>query len=142
MDEWYTVQPGDSLWEIAQRFYGDGNRYMEIFYANDSILDPDQIYVGQQVYIPNAVYSGGGGGNYAPASYEGCGGGGGSYLQIGSQGDDVVIIQQALGLYPDGIFGPQTQQAIINFQAQAGITPDGIIGPVTRQTLLNWGYSV
>ncbi|MGF1426129.1 LysM peptidoglycan-binding domain-containing protein [Kitasatospora sp. LaBMicrA B282] len=30
----YTVQDGDSLWAIAERFYGDGDRYQEIANAN------------------------------------------------------------------------------------------------------------
>ncbi|MDQ4122769.1 MAG: LysM peptidoglycan-binding domain-containing protein [Acidobacteriota bacterium] len=49
----YTVQSGDSLWKIAKNHYGDGARYMEIFYANrDKIRDPDMIQVGQELVIP------------------------------------------------------------------------------------------
>ena len=47
----YTVEPGDTLWAIAERFYGDGNRYQEI--ANASGIDnPDLINVGQVLTIP------------------------------------------------------------------------------------------
>ncbi|WP_406233357.1 LysM peptidoglycan-binding domain-containing protein [Nocardia sp. NBC_01009] len=47
----YTVEPGDTLWAIAERFYGDGNRYQEI--ANASGIDnPDAINVGQVLTIP------------------------------------------------------------------------------------------
>ncbi|MFI9510415.1 LysM peptidoglycan-binding domain-containing protein [Nocardia sp. NPDC052566] len=47
----YTVEPGDTLWSIAERFYGDGNRYQEI--ANASGIDnPDAINVGQVLTIP------------------------------------------------------------------------------------------
>ncbi|QLY32487.1 LysM peptidoglycan-binding domain-containing protein [Nocardia huaxiensis] len=47
----YTVEPGDTLWAIAERFYGDGNRYQEI--ANASGIDnPDAIQPGQVLTIP------------------------------------------------------------------------------------------
>jgi nucleoid-associated protein YgaU len=47
----YTVEPGDTLWAIAERFYGDGNRYQEI--ANASGIDnPDLINPGQLLTIP------------------------------------------------------------------------------------------
>ncbi|MGW6446375.1 LysM peptidoglycan-binding domain-containing protein [Lentzea sp. NPDC055074] len=47
----YTVEGGDSLWAIAERFYGDGNRYMEIANAN-GIANPDLIQPGQVLTIP------------------------------------------------------------------------------------------
>ncbi|GGJ49668.1 BON domain-containing protein [Deinococcus roseus] len=52
-DEWYTVQSGDTLSEIAQRFYGDASRdsYMKIARAN-GISDPDLIRAGQKLQIP------------------------------------------------------------------------------------------
>ncbi|WP_433758874.1 LysM peptidoglycan-binding domain-containing protein [Nocardia sp. CA-135398] len=47
----YTVEPGDTLWAIAERFYGDGSRYQEI--ANASGIDnPDAINPGQVLTIP------------------------------------------------------------------------------------------
>ena len=52
-DEWYTVQAGDTLSGIAQKFYGDGSRdsYVKIARANN-ISDPDLIKVGQKLQIP------------------------------------------------------------------------------------------
>ncbi|GAB2560746.1 LysM peptidoglycan-binding domain-containing protein [Nocardia heshunensis] len=47
----YTVEPGDTLWAIAERFYGDGNRYQEIANAS-GISNPDAIDVGQVLTIP------------------------------------------------------------------------------------------
>ncbi|MEV6767561.1 LysM peptidoglycan-binding domain-containing protein [Nocardia sp. NPDC051030] len=47
----YTVEPGDTLWAIAERFYGDGNRYQQIADAN-GIPDPDSINAGQVLTIP------------------------------------------------------------------------------------------
>ncbi|MFI1105695.1 LysM peptidoglycan-binding domain-containing protein [Streptomyces melanogenes] len=46
----YTVEPGDTLWAVAERFYGDGNRYVEIAQAS-GIDDPDAVNVGQVLTI-------------------------------------------------------------------------------------------
>ncbi len=49
----YAVVSGDTLSEIAQRFYGDANAYHKIFDANrDQLKDPDNIKVGQQLRLP------------------------------------------------------------------------------------------
>jgi nucleoid-associated protein YgaU len=49
----YTVQSGDTLWNIAKQHYGEGSKYMKIFEANKGLLkDPDQIYPGQELVIP------------------------------------------------------------------------------------------
>ncbi|MEV7025310.1 LysM peptidoglycan-binding domain-containing protein [Kitasatospora sp. NPDC093558] len=47
----YTVEPGDTLWAVAERFYGDGNRYRDIAAAS-GIDNPDVIDVGQVLTIP------------------------------------------------------------------------------------------
>ncbi|WP_030515084.1 LysM peptidoglycan-binding domain-containing protein [Nocardia sp. NRRL WC-3656] len=47
----YTVESGDTLWAIAERFYGDGNRYLEIAGAS-GIENPDVINEGQLLTIP------------------------------------------------------------------------------------------
>ena len=48
----YTVESGDSLWKIAQKYYGSGDAWKRIFDANtDKISDPNRIYVGQQLTI-------------------------------------------------------------------------------------------
>lgn len=47
----YTVQSGDTLWAIAEQFYGDGNRYPEIATAS-GIDNPDLIQPGQVLTIP------------------------------------------------------------------------------------------
>ena len=48
---YYTVVKGDTLWGIAQRFYGNGSRYPEIARANN-ISNPNIINVGQKLLIP------------------------------------------------------------------------------------------
>ena len=49
----YVVAKGDSLSKIAQRAYGDGGKWRKIYEANrDVIKDPDLIYPGQSLRIP------------------------------------------------------------------------------------------
>ncbi len=52
--EFYTIQEGDTLWAIAQKYYGDGNKYQVIVEENlEVIKDADKIYPGQTIRIPN-----------------------------------------------------------------------------------------
>ncbi|MGJ8622225.1 MAG: LysM peptidoglycan-binding domain-containing protein [Yoonia sp.] len=49
-----TVQPGATLWAIAEENLGAGILYVEVFEANsDLIRDPDLIYPGQIFRIPD-----------------------------------------------------------------------------------------
>ena len=49
----HTVESGDTLWAISEKVYGDGNRYPEIFEANQPMLtDPDLIFPGQVLRCP------------------------------------------------------------------------------------------
>lgn len=47
----YTVVSGDTLWAIAERFYGDGSKYQRIADAS-GVANPDLIQVGQVLTIP------------------------------------------------------------------------------------------
>jgi len=48
-----VVQPGNSLWRLARRIYGEGMAYTVIFEANrKQIRDPDLIYPGQTFVAP------------------------------------------------------------------------------------------
>lgn len=54
-DKLVIVQPGNSLWRIARRSYGDGQLYSVIYGANrDQIRDADLIYPGQVFALPKA----------------------------------------------------------------------------------------
>ncbi len=50
--EIYEIKKGDTLWAIAQKFYGDGSKYKKIFEDNKEVIkDPDKIYPGQKIRI-------------------------------------------------------------------------------------------
>ncbi len=53
---WHTVQPGETLYSIAQRY---GTTWQAIAQAN-GIVNPNQIYVGQKLKIPTAGGTSGG----------------------------------------------------------------------------------
>jgi hypothetical protein len=50
----YTVVEGDTLWDIAGRFYNDNNRWPDIYNANVDVIgvDPNLIFPGQVLVIP------------------------------------------------------------------------------------------
>lgn len=53
----HTVKSGDSLWRIAQKLLGDGNRYREIIEANKAKYpslekNPDLIFAGWELEVP------------------------------------------------------------------------------------------
>ena len=58
------------------------------------------------------------------------------------RGDDVAELQRRLGALGfdagrvDGIFGEDTQRAVLEFQRNAGLTADGVCGPATRAVLV------
>ena len=56
--------------------------------------------------------------------------------KLGSKGVVVKQIQQALHLYPDGIFGVNTQAVVKKWQAENGLRADGVVGPATLAKLL------
>jgi g-D-glutamyl-meso-diaminopimelate peptidase len=71
-------------------------------------------------------------------------------LRLGMTGTDVMEIQAMLlktGYNPgavDGIFGQETQDAVIRFQKANGLNPDGIIGPATYAAMMPYllGFTV
>jgi NitT/TauT family transport system substrate-binding protein len=50
----YTVKAGDTLSELADRFYGKAFKWTRIYEANREVIkNPDYIYVGQKITIPS-----------------------------------------------------------------------------------------
>ena len=49
-------------------------------------------------------------------------------IRKGDRGERVKFVQRLLNLYPDGIFGNETDAAVRRFQQTNGLTADGIVG--------------
>ena len=56
-------------------------------------------------------------------------------LENGEEGRQVRLLQHALGIHEDGVFGPETEAAVRAFQASHGLTVDGVVGPKTGAAL-------
>lgn len=62
-------------------------------------------------------------------------------LRKGSKGEAVTRLQRGLRQLAydpgaiDGIFGPSTERAVSEFQANNGLVADGIVGPQTWKAL-------
>lgn len=101
----YIVQPGDTLFFIAQRFNTTVNAILAV---NPQITNPNLIFPGQVIMIPEV------GPTPSPALCP--------FLQLGDRGPDVSRLQILLRTARfnpgpiDGIFGPRTQAALIAFQ--------------------------
>lgn len=61
----HTIVAGDTLWGLAQHYYGDGGRFMEIFNASQGVqpdghvmTDPDVILEGWVMTIPGVAAAG------------------------------------------------------------------------------------
>src|SRR5260370_32500400 len=49
----YRLHPGDTLTGLAQRFYGDGDRFVDILNANRALIaKPNQLPQGTEIVIP------------------------------------------------------------------------------------------
>ncbi|MDD2892469.1 MAG: LysM peptidoglycan-binding domain-containing protein [Halothiobacillaceae bacterium] len=47
----YTVQKGDTLWDLAQKFLNNPADWRKIWYANPQVRNPDLIFPGDQLEI-------------------------------------------------------------------------------------------
>ncbi len=56
-------------------------------------------------------------------------------LTPGTEGRHVRLLQAALGIKADGVYGPATEAAVSRFQASRGLTVDGVAGPSTNSAL-------
>jgi peptidoglycan hydrolase-like protein with peptidoglycan-binding domain len=57
-------------------------------------------------------------------------------LSFGNEGRQVRLLQQALGgIKVDGVFGPETEEAVRSFQSSRGLPVDGVVGAATGAAL-------
>src|SRR5437588_3845516 len=57
-------------------------------------------------------------------------------LSLESEGRQVQLLQRALGgIKVDGVFGPETDEAVRRFQTGTGLTADGVAGPDTTAAI-------
>ncbi|WGE31924.1 MULTISPECIES: peptidoglycan-binding protein LysM [Actinobacillus] len=55
-DEFYVIEKGDTLWEIATKAYGNGAKYKAIVEANKEVIkDENKIFPGQKIRIPKGL---------------------------------------------------------------------------------------
>ncbi|MBC8589626.1 LysM peptidoglycan-binding domain-containing protein [Wansuia hejianensis] len=112
----YTIKAGDTFYQIARR----ENISLDALIKANPGVDPDRLFIGQIICIPTST---------TPGPTHPC-----PTLSTGSKGPAVTDLQVRLrnaGFDPgaiDGIFGPNTRTAVINFQRSKNLTPDGIVG--------------
>lgn len=56
-------------------------------------------------------------------------------LQIGSRGQEVIELQQALEIEVDGYFGDDTRKAVEAYQQENSLIVDGIVGSQTLEAI-------
>ncbi len=56
-------------------------------------------------------------------------------LRSGTEGRQVRLLQQALGVPVDGVYGAATEAAVRNFQISRGLPADGVFGAATARAL-------
>ena len=60
-------------------------------------------------------------------------------IKPGDKGENVKLVQRALGLVPDGDYGPKTKKAVVAFQDNhPNIDSNGIVGPKTWAELVKF----
>jgi nucleoid-associated protein YgaU len=52
----HVIAEGDTLFNLAQRYYGDGERFIDVYRANRDVLtSPDRLPVGTALIIPEGM---------------------------------------------------------------------------------------
>lgn len=57
-------------------------------------------------------------------------------IKLGERGWRAYAVQCAVGVAPDGVWGPATEKAVRAWQKAHGLTVDGVVGPATQGKML------
>ena len=57
-------------------------------------------------------------------------------LKVGSEGEAVKLVQEAVGLEADGVFGLITEKYVMAWQKENALVPDGIVGIKTYKKMV------
>lgn len=122
----YTIRSGDTMNAIAQRH---GVSLHSLIASNPQVRNPNLIHAGGTLRIPGRTSA-------APSVVS---------LRRGMTGAGVRELQrklQVLGYLSaadiatgPGVFGPRTQNAVMNFQVRHGIKRTGVVGSYTQDAL-------
>lgn len=53
--QYHVVQEGETLAEIAEKYYDNPDQWKLIYHANEALIsDPNQVQSGQRLFIPDA----------------------------------------------------------------------------------------
>lgn len=141
----YMVQPGDTLWGIAERYLGDGTRWHDLYSYNN--LASTEIHVGDVIELPPVDWTDDPAPAPAPAPEPEPETDPDEELPVLSRGDTGQAVEalQLLLLHAgadlsrygvDGDFGEETEQALRAFQSSASLLPTGTTTPATWAALL------
>ena len=141
----YMVQPGDSLWGIAERYLGDGTRWHDLYAYNH--LASTEIHVGDVIELPPENWTDEPAPAPAPAPEPEPETDPDEELPVLSRGDTGQAVEalQLLLLHVvaeltrygvDGDFGEETENELRTFQTAAGLLSTGTTTPATWVALL------
>ncbi len=52
----HVVAEGDTLYTLAERYYGDGERFLDLYQANRAVIQrPDRLEIGTVLIIPEST---------------------------------------------------------------------------------------
>lgn len=128
----YMVQPGDTLWGIAERYLGDGSRWHDLYAYNN--LPSTEIHIGDVIELPPADWAEDKAEDPAEKPK-----GTLPELRRGDTGRSVDALQLLLlnAGYPigpcgvDGELGEDTEAALRAFQSDQGLTVTGTTTEIT-----------